>query len=144
MTTVIVPYEPAHLLEIDLQEGQEYTRHNLNWRVAEQLVGPYSYTAMRDGKAVAVFGALKLWENRALIWSFLGKDAGPSLTVIHRLAKEALDALPFRRVEADTPCEFKQGHRWLRMLGFKLEAECMEAYLPHGGDSALYARVRHV
>ena len=142
--TTIVPYEPEHLLAIDLQEAQGYARQNLNRQVAEQLAGPYSYTVLRDGRPVAVLGVLKLWDNRALAWTFLGRDAGPSMVIIHRFVKEALDLLPFRRVEADTPCDFEAGHRWLKMLGFKLEAERMEAYLPEGGDSSLYARVRHV
>ena len=142
--TTIVPYEPEHLLAIDLQEAQGYARQNLNRQVAEQLAGPYSYTVLRDGRPVAVLGVLKLWDNRALAWTFIGRDAGPSMVIIHRFVKEALDLLPFRRVEADTPCDFEAGHRWLKMLGFNLEAEHMEAYLPEGGDSSLYARVRHV
>ena len=38
-------------------------------------------------------------------------------------------------------CEFEQGHRWAKMLGFTMEAERMRAYRPDGGDVALYARV---
>ena len=109
--TTIVPYEPEHLLAIDLQEAQGYARQNLNRQVAEQLAGPYSYTVLRDGRPVAVLGVLKLWDNRALVWTFLGRDAGPSMVVIHRFVKEALDLLPFRRIEADTPCGFEAGHR---------------------------------
>lgn len=139
----VVPYLPEHLLQIDLQEGQDYCKAGLTDRVARSLVGPYSYTFLRDGKPVAVMGLLELWKNRALAWSFVGKDAGPCFPLMTKIGLKALEMAPFRRIEADTPCEFEEGHRWLKLLGFKLEAECMEAYLPHGGNSSLYAKVKH-
>jgi len=61
---------------------------------------------------------------------------------VHRLVHYVLDNCPLRRVEAYVDFEFEPGHRWARMLGFKLEAPRMKCHRPDGGDSALYARIR--
>jgi len=36
---------------------------------------------------------------------------------------------------------FKEGHRWIKMLGFELEGY-MKAYRPDGADMLLYARIK--
>lgn len=138
----IVPFKAEHILALQLQDEQAYSKPFITEEYAKWLEGEYAFTALVDGKPIAVAGVTELWANRALMWSFLGKDAGPHLLAIHKATLRAIKALPYRRLEADTPCDFVEGHRWLKMLGFKLEAERMEAYLPNGGDSSLYARVR--
>ena len=37
--------------------------------------------------------------------------------------------------------DFPEAHRWAKMLGFKMEAERMEAYAPDGRACSLYARI---
>jgi RimJ/RimL family protein N-acetyltransferase len=54
---------------------------------------------------------------------------------------EFLDNAPYRRIEATVDVGFKQGHRWIKMLGFELEGY-MRAYRPDGADMLLYARVK--
>lgn len=139
---IIVPYQPEHLLKLQLQEGQAYGQSMLTPELAASLVGEYTFTALVDGEPIAVGGVTELWANRALVWTFIGQTAGPHFVALHKAVLRGLDLAPHRRLEADTPCEFEQGHRWLRMLGFKLEAERMTAHRPDGGDSALYAKVK--
>lgn len=138
----VIPYRPEHLLKLQLQEGQAYGQSMLTPELAASLVGDLTFTAMADGEPIAVGGVTPLWENRALAWTFIGENAGPHFVALHRAVRRVLDLAPYRRIEADTPCEFEQGHRWLRMLGFNLEAERMAAHRPDGGDSALYAKVK--
>jgi hypothetical protein len=140
---IVVPYKAEHLMALQLQRGQAYCAPFITEEYARLLEGKFALTALDDeGQPIMVAGVAPIWENRGLVWSFVGRNAGKHFVAIHKACLEVLDAAPYRRLEADTACEFKAGHRWLRMLGFVMEAERMRAYRPDGGDSALYARVK--
>jgi RimJ/RimL family protein N-acetyltransferase len=139
----IVPYKAEHLLAIKPQKGQEnFFSSMITEEYARALEAQYAFTALVDGEPVFVGGLYEMWENRALVWSFISRDAGKHFTAIHRAVKNFLDMQPYRRLEAECDCGFEPGHRWLRMLGFKCEAERMKKFRVDGGDSALYARVK--
>lgn len=138
----VVPYKAEHLLEMVLQPGQEYALPYVTPEHAKALEGEFAFTALMDGRPIAVGGIRELWANRGLCWTFIDKGAGKHFTELHRIVKRMIEIAPYRRLEAETPCGFEQGHRWLKMLGFTLEAERMRAFQIDGGDSALYAKVR--
>jgi hypothetical protein len=138
----LIPYEAAHLLGMQLQPGQTYSTPFVTADYAKALEDQHAFTAVEDNRVVAVGGVIKLWDNRGLAWTFIDCRAGDCFWKLHKIVKKALDAAPYRRIEAETPCEFGPGHRWLKMLGFKLEAERMRAFRVDGGDSSLYARVK--
>lgn len=138
----IVPYEADHLMRLQLQPGQLYAAGAIHPGYAKLLENEFALTALHDGKVLAVGGVLKLWENRGLAWAYIDRDAGAHFPSIHKAVRRLLDLVPYDRVEADTPCEFEQGKRWLKMLGFACECERARKHRPDGGDSALYARVR--
>ena len=139
----VVPFKAEHLLALQLQQGQAHAQPFITEDYAHMLEGEYAFTALADGVPIAVGGVTKLWDERGLAWTFVSRNAGAHFVELHKAVKAMLDIVPYRRVEADTPCDFEQGHRWLRMLGFTLEAERMRAFRVDGGDSALYARVRN-
>ena len=139
---IVVPYKAEHLLALQMQPGQGYCLRFVTPEYAKALESAHAFTAMVGGQVVAVGGVAEIWENRGLAWSFIDRRAGAHFPALHKVVKEGLDAAPYRRIEAETPCNFEQGHRWLKMLGFELEAERMKAFRVDGGDSALYARVK--
>lgn len=140
---IVVPYKAEHLMALKMQPGQSYCLPFVTPEYAKALESACAFTAMEGDQVVAVGGIAELWSNRGLAWTFIDRRAGKHFLALHNAVKKILDEAPFRRVEAETPCEFKAGHRWLRMLGFKMEAERMEAFRVDGGDAALYARVNH-
>ena len=104
---------------------------------------PYVRTLIGlDGKILGIVGAMKLWEDRAEVFALLDQNCRDKFIVIHRVVKRLLDLSPFKRLEAAVDVHFEEGHRWIEMLGFKLESEKMHAYFPNGKDASLYARVR--
>lgn len=138
----VVPYKAEHLLAMRLQPGQEKYGPWLTEEYARALESQYAFTALVDERPIVVGGLCELWKNRALLWSFIDRSAGAHFVAIHRGVKRFLDMQPFRRIEAECDCDFRQGHRWLKMLGFEMEAPRMRAFRVDGGDSALYARVK--
>ena len=139
---IIVPYEAKHALRIQVQMAQRDVEPFLTVERAQAMEGGFSFAAIEGEQVLAVGGVTELWEGRALVWSLLDQDACKHMVALYKAIKAIIALLPYRRLEADTPCEFSAGHKMLRMLGFKLETERMRAYRPDGGDSAMYVRLK--
>lgn len=101
---------------------------------------PYSYSGIKNGKVVFCGGVSEYWPGRGEAWIMLNKNR--DMIAITKMAKKFVEACPIRRIEVSVDVNFPQGHAWAKLLGFKLEAEFMEAYLPDGRDCSLYSRVR--
>ena len=138
-----VPFQAEHLEGLILQTAQQWSRAYLNLAQMRTLENEWASTLMADGVPIACVGAVVYWDNRALLWSFLGARVSEHrFLTIHGMAKAYLAGLPFRRLEAAVDVGFEAGHRWVRALGFTQEAPCMEAFQVDGRDCALYAKVR--
>jgi RimJ/RimL family protein N-acetyltransferase len=72
----------------------------------------------------------------------MGVNAKDHMLRIQRIGKKITDEYPIQRIEAAVECDFKQGHRFMRLIGFTLEAERMKGFSENGGDCALYAKVK--
>jgi RimJ/RimL family protein N-acetyltransferase len=71
----------------------------------------------------------------------MGSDCGRYLVSIHREAQKFLERMPFRRIEAHVDVGFEQGARWMKMLGFELEAY-KRAFRPDGADMLEFVRIK--
>ena len=138
----VVPYEAGHLLQLQLQRGQAQYAPHVTPEYARMLESAHAFTGLVNDEPIVVGGVAELWENRALLWSFIDRRAGPHFIAVHRATMRFLELLPYRRIEAECDCEFAAGHRWLKKLGFEMEAPRMRAFRVDGGDAALYARVK--
>jgi hypothetical protein len=139
----VVPYKAEHLLAMQPQKGQEaFFSSVITEEYAKALENQHALAGLVDGRPVFVGGLYELWPNRALVWSFISRDSGKHFVAIHRGVQKFLSMQPYTRLEAECDCGFAPGHRWLKMLGFKCEAERMRKYRVDGGDSSLYARVK--
>ena len=144
---------------VELQSAQQYLRCIVDVRAdfTELAEKGLVWTAEHDGAIIgcaalypfpnAAAGELAClavhpqWENRATAFALLSDDSGTHFPAIHSAVVEFLDNASYRRIEATVDVGFKQGHRWIKMLGFELEGY-MKAYRPDGADMLLYARVK--
>lgn len=139
----IVPFRAEHFDRLVVQEAQAYLSRWLPSKAnAKALEQTEAYTGLAGGRVVACAGILPCWEGRAVTWAYLDENAGEHMLALHRAVKRFLDNCDIKRIEATVDCEFPEGHRWARMLGFELECKRMRAYRADGGDSALYVRIR--
>jgi ribosomal protein S18 acetylase RimI-like enzyme len=140
----VISYTAEHLHQVDLQGAQAYLSDWVTPDMAAALENEtWSFTAMQDnGVPLGCAGVLNMWQGRGIAWAYLSKYAAEEKFLqVHRAVLRFLDAFYLQRIEMTVDCEFEQGHRWAKMLGFTMEAERMRAYRPDGGDVALYARV---
>lgn len=138
----VEPYRAKHLHALDLQEGQKYIGPNLTPEHAKELEGVHAITVLNDGRVLAVAGIIEVWPGRAFIWSYIDQQAGQHMVAIHRVAQRMVAGYEGSRLEADVDLDFEPGHRWMTMLGFKLETACMPKYRPDGGAMSKYVRIR--
>lgn len=139
---IVIPFRAEHFWAIEPQEAQSYVWDSVTPAQIKELESLNSFTVMNDAQPVACFGWIEQYPHRATLWAMMGNGTGKHFVGFTRIAKLLLNSLPHKRVEFEVDCEFEQGHRWARMLGFTLEAERLRGYRMDGGDSAIYARVQ--
>jgi hypothetical protein len=101
-----------------------------------------SWTGVMGGEILVCAGTIPFWPGRCHAWAYMTPKTGPHMRWITNEVKKNLAQIK-GRIEMSVHCEFPAGHRWARLLGFKIEAERMEGYGPDGAAHALYARVNH-
>lgn len=140
---IVRPWKLGDTERIDLQPAQEYLRDVVDVGVdlSEVSEAGLAWTAEHDGQVLAVWGVIPQWQNRALCWAVMGKTAGRHFVPIHRECVRFLDRLPFRRIEAHVDVGFSEGVRWMKMMGFEMEAY-LRAFRPDGADMLQFARIR--
>jgi len=140
----VVEFKGDHILNMDLQNGQAYLSDWLTPAQAHLLERDgWGYTGVVNGIPIASAGVLPMWQGRGMAWAYISNAAAKERFLsVHRAVSRFLDMCYLQRIEMTVDCEFEEGHRWARMLGFNMEAERMVAYRPDGGDCSLYARVR--
>lgn len=140
----IVPFTIMHYRQIEAQPRQEYIQAYLDTDHVRALIrAGDAFAGVRpDGTVVGAAGCMEVWKGRAVTWALLSTEAGKDFVQATRMVRRYLDVQPYRRIEATVDTSFDQAHRWVSLLGFRKESDCMKSYDPDGRDHALYARVR--
>jgi protein gp37 len=139
----IVPFEPNHLKLLLLQPSQAIMQETLSRpEYAQSLHQAGPAYSLVDGDAVlASMGLIPQWEHRAIAWGLIASEAGPHFRTIHKAVLRTMEIHPYRRIETSVACDFEQGHRWAKMLGFEREGR-MRSFTPDGRDCDLYGRIQ--
>lgn len=141
----VYPFKREDLAALQLQPAQAWMQPMVGLdSYARQMEAAESFSAFVDGECVAVGGLTTIWPGRAHASVLISAEVGStSMAYLHRVVSRHLAVSIHRRIEATVEGEFKAGHRWLNLLGFRLETpEGMPGYMPDGGTSYLYARVQ--
>jgi hypothetical protein len=120
----VVAYRPEHLHQLALQPHQQHLGPALKehgWAEKVDRAGP-CWTALADGRPICCAGFQDCWEGRAIAWAILSDDAGPHMLWLTRKVRQALDAYPADRIEAQALEGFAPAVRWAELLGFETEA----------------------
>lgn len=137
------PFRARHIEAMNIQDDQEWVTRVYGQAELRLLENPNAYTLYQDGVPIVCCGAFALSKVRGTCWAIMSSRITPHLfREVHALGKQFLASLPFKRLEAVVATDFAAGHRWVKTLGFQLEAPCMRAYELDGTDCALYAKVK--
>lgn len=140
---IVRPWEPGDTQKIELQSSQEYLIQlgSIELDLSELSENALAWVVEIDNVIVTIAGLSPQWENRALAWAYVSKNAGAHFRQIHKAVSRFLEQSEFKRIEATIDVGFDPGIRWIEMLGFEYEGY-MRAFRPDGADMLLYARVR--
>lgn len=137
----IVPFEPEHLSQMNLQERQQRTMSHMTreWLAVLARGGP-AISVMDEGTIIASGGLVVHSPQAGFVWAAFSEGAGRYFLALHHAARRVL-ALGYAldRIEAVTEVDFAQGRRWLEILGFRCE-ETLPNDGPNGEDHLRYAR----
>jgi len=139
----VVKFKAEHIFQIDEQEITRGVTQMINpdyWRRVE--LKELQYTCLVDGKPAAAGGMIEYWPGRCELWAVIGKNTKSVFLKIHRTVQAFLTVVPNKRIEAKVDFDFEQGKRWMRLLGFEMEASRMKSYFPDGKDAVLYSYLR--
>ena len=100
-----------------------------------------TFTVWYGESIVAIGGLVEYWKGRSEAWGIVAENSTQHFLGLHKIVKNFLDSQP-GRIEATTEKAFPEGHRWLMLLGFTLEAPRLKGYGYMGKDHSLYARYR--
>lgn len=139
-----MPLKQAHLRYIPAQEGRisdsAFYNHPGNKDIIENNPG---LSAWVNHRCIAGFGIVDMGiPGRYVAWAFISRDAGPHLLKIVRKLRFLLDNHPYHRVEMHVACDFPNGHKLARLVGFEVEAQRMRKSGIRKEDQTLYARVK--
>ena len=139
MTKVVVPFRRWHLAWLLADGAAAGGQMQFDIDTLAVLEKQNSWTAVLDGDPIACGGLVEQWPGRYTAWTYLNAKSGPHMRFVTRAVAEKLDAV-VGRIETTVRCDFKAGHRWMKLLGFEVETERMKAYGPEGEDHAGYVR----
>lgn len=101
-----------------------------------------AFAVVCHGETMCIAGLVKVWDGRSILWSLMSRNVGKNMWFIVKAARNLIDLFGEKRVEATVDCDFKNGHRFMRLLGFRCEAERMVGFEPGDRDCSLYARIK--
>lgn len=102
----------------------------------------HSYSAFLGEKLLMCGGVSEYWNGRGEAWVVLDPEHKCHFASVLRCAKRFLEFCPVSRIEAAVDVDFKQGHRFVKVLGFSKDVERLECFLPDGKDVSLYSIVK--
>ena len=137
----IAPYEPWHLLQIEVQPEQRNDQTLRKADSAQSLgeAGPV-FTLLDGDIPLAIAGVANCEPGRGLAWAVLAPSVDGYALALHRGVTRFLAMQTYRRLEAVVDCEHTTAIRWIERLGFEREGR-MRKYAPTGRDCYLYSRI---
>jgi hypothetical protein len=135
----IVPFEPWHVLRMEVQNHQMAVMKKITPEYLRvlALAGP-AYSAIDHGEVLACAGIVEV-QGVHTLWGLLSRHAGRRIVRLDRCVRRMLNLKRYARVESTTEAGFTSGCRWLESLGFKAEAT-LNDYVQPGEAHILYVR----
>lgn len=126
---------------IEAQAEQHIEVANLTpFEMANAVTHP-SYTAVKNGNPIAMFGLLPISPGWYRAWGIVSTAARPHMLFITRGLRLFLETFRYNRIDMTADTRFERATRWPELLGFTRVATLRKA-APDGGDYILFERVK--
>lgn len=142
MSATVEKVQDWHFKAIKLQPAQAFLQESIleQGHAADVLeVGP-AEAIVKDGRVLAVHGAIEFAPYRCFLWQIHTYGAPRDFVAVFRHSKAFVERLTHRRIEASARCDSPEANRFLQLLGFQREG-IMRAFEHDGTDAVLWAKV---
>lgn len=136
----LVPFNPVHLAYMDIQDDQSFGKSLLDEKdYQDLLIYGNGRSLLHNGEVMFCGGVFPMTQTIGRSWAMLSKHSGKCLRFLTRETIKFHMAQPFDRIETPVRRDFLNGHRWVKMLGFKNETpDGMKYYGLKGETYDLY------
>lgn len=139
----VIRFLPEHVEALERQNADMKFSKFFTREHYQALEGsPWSFTGIVSGRIVGCAGAIPYWEGRGEAWVILDRSVRHEFLSFHNAVKRGLEICPLRRIEAVVDENFRKGHQWITLLGFRKEAEVLTGYWPDGSNATLYSKIK--
>ncbi|HNA61448.1 MAG TPA: hypothetical protein PKW79_00020 [Rhabdochlamydiaceae bacterium] len=138
-------FKISHLEDLLREPQNEYLVGYLKYENLETMEKNglnYSIFCVETKQVLFCGGVSEYWKGRGECWAVFHHNVRSKFVQIHRCVLRYFEMCPIKRIEATVKYDFKEGHRWIKALGFTLEAPRLRFYYPNGDDVSLYSRVK--
>lgn len=143
MIAKVVPFKSEHLQELLKEDAVAYLRPFFSEDTTKDMERSIHINSIEmNGKIVFSGGVSVYWEGRGEAWAFFDSTCRRNFVPVFRTVKAWIDSCPIKRIEAAVDVSDLTAHRWVQLLGFKMEAPFMKSFRPDGGDCSLYSKVK--
>jgi hypothetical protein len=144
----LIPFRPEHLLRMELKGDEliylelipEYHRY-----IIEMAVPDFSWTVVRDGSPVAVFGVRPMWPGVAEVWMLPGVGIEKNAIALVRGARHIFAQIEqeygVRRLQIAVRKSNYTAYKFARSVYFEQES-LMSQFGPEGEDYYMMTRIR--
>ncbi len=140
---MIVPFIPAHLDGFKVFEWMGHIQDKLKPGYAEALSLYPSYSMVIEGSVIACGGAIPTGDHKYMAWALMGENTAPHMLPLTREILNFFSLFEAKRIEAHVRSDFKQGIRWMNILGFQCETpEPMKYWGDDEMDYFQFSRVK--
>lgn len=135
---IVEPFNMTHFTRLQLQPEQRWLTGKVTRAAVEAMTKSHAFAVVTPDRVLCCCGVAEVHDGRGVAWALCADNPGALFQGVHRAAKRVLEIARYRRIEATVPLDFTQGHRWMRLLGFVIEAPRMIGFGENGEDHTLY------
>jgi len=141
----LVPFEAWHMDALENTDAVDgFSKGVVTDKNATRLLETQDCWTLFDngGEVIACGGFLKQWERRYIGWMFVTQRSSKYMIRLTRILKIFIPDVK-GRIDITVRADFKEGHRWAKMLGFEIENKpgILKQYGPEGEDHIAYVRI---
>lgn len=137
-----VPMKAEHALRLNNLIGV-HAEVNITDEIARSVeASGEAVTAMDGDEVLGIAGISEKWAGTGVAWAWLSRRWKRHARAITQEIIRNLEKTKYPRVELAVRVDFPAGHRWAKMLGFRMETPFAPKYGPDGNDYSIYTKVR--
>lgn len=143
----LIPFRPEHLLRMEMKgDALEYLEFIPDYQqyIIAMAVPDFSWTLVRDGKPICIFGLRPMWPGVGEVWMLPGIGIEENAIALVKGGRHIFAQIEYeyqiRRLQIAVRKSNYTAYKFARVLYFKVES-LMSQFGPEGDDYYMMTRI---